>query len=414
MGTVAIRTTTVLMTESEARACVNRIKAGLDDIRVAALELYDNEGWKALSYKSFRECARAEFGKSEAYLYRLVDAARADRVLSPIGENIAPVPESHVRELAPVKGDDDKMQAVYSRALTASNGKPTAEVVRQEVDRELGHERPRQSPKHVASPEFADTYFEDFNQEVPDHAPPADPELADNGASDDYWEDHIMAAQLDAATDRPGATEDADARADDPPSTSEAVEGVLPTPPSASVPPATFAQASGQVESSDSSTSDEDEKEEAPSESRPAYQPTQTSTISAGVGSKSSGGSHSTRGFTAPRLDAGDLSRALLDLPTAQIVEAITENASGAQKQALREALGVGAPSVAPAARQTIPAVVAAIVEAYTPEERGGVLALLVDQHPAERLAALAHRIHVRLRNHNDAVASSRETAGAR
>ena len=47
----------IMMGEQEARACVARIKAGLDDIRTAGLELEEREGWRALGYDSWRECA---------------------------------------------------------------------------------------------------------------------------------------------------------------------------------------------------------------------------------------------------------------------------------------------------------------------------------------------------------------------
>lgn len=59
-----------------------------------------------------------------------------------------------------------------------------------------------------------------------------------------------------------------------------------------------------------------------------------------------------TRTFSAPTLDAGDLARALLDMRTEQIVEALTENATAAQKLALASAFGSASPTVsaAPAA----------------------------------------------------------------
>ena len=88
-----------LMTEHEARDCVQRINSGLEDVRVQLLELYEREGWRALGYPSWRECATTEFHQSQAYLYRQLQAAQVESEISPIGE-IGKIPESQLRPLA--------------------------------------------------------------------------------------------------------------------------------------------------------------------------------------------------------------------------------------------------------------------------------------------------------------------------
>lgn len=85
-----------MMDQAEARSTVDAIKGHLDSARKLLLDLEEREGWRALGYSSWRECAQAEFGQSQAYLYRQLAAAKIERDLdSPIGE----MPESHARAL---------------------------------------------------------------------------------------------------------------------------------------------------------------------------------------------------------------------------------------------------------------------------------------------------------------------------
>ena len=90
------------MTSLEARVCVDRINSGMSDIRTQLLELKEREGWKALGYSSWRECAVAEFDYSQSRVYQLLDAAQIERDISTIVEN-GETPEGHLRELAPLK-----------------------------------------------------------------------------------------------------------------------------------------------------------------------------------------------------------------------------------------------------------------------------------------------------------------------
>ena len=153
-----------LMTADEARVCVAQIRAGLENIRVLALELQEREGWRALGYQNWRECAAAEFGKSEAYVYRLADAARIDRAISPIGENLT-VPESHARELAPLKDDPEAVRTVYAEVRDVKGDKATAADVRAGVDKHLARPaRPAPKPS-VTKPRKPE---QDICQDVPD------------------------------------------------------------------------------------------------------------------------------------------------------------------------------------------------------------------------------------------------------
>ncbi len=116
-----------MMDATEARQIVSNINRHFDAARRELLELHDREGWRALGYSSWRDCAQAEFGQSAAYLYRQLAAAKIELVLdSPIGE----IPESHLRPLTQL--DTPAQQRRAYQAATA-NGPATAKKVQQAV-----------------------------------------------------------------------------------------------------------------------------------------------------------------------------------------------------------------------------------------------------------------------------------------
>ena len=78
------------ITEGEARLLVNRIRDHINDARALVLELYEREGWRALGYDSWRECVVAEFDQSQAYLYRLLDAAKVEGIFRPLAKTRLP------------------------------------------------------------------------------------------------------------------------------------------------------------------------------------------------------------------------------------------------------------------------------------------------------------------------------------
>ncbi len=120
------------MTAPEARQCIAAIKAHLHGARALLLELEEREGWRALGYSSWRACVVAEFGQSQAYLYRQLAAAKIERVVepfSPIGE----IPEGQLRPLAALDSPDEQ-RAVWDTAKeTAPNGRVTAAHVVQVI-----------------------------------------------------------------------------------------------------------------------------------------------------------------------------------------------------------------------------------------------------------------------------------------
>jgi hypothetical protein len=118
------------MDATQAKAACSAIRHSLEDARARLLDLHDRKGWKALGYPSWRECAMAEFGKSQAQIYRWLEAARVDREISPIGEK-PPLPESIARELA--KAPEGRRAEALGIAHQATGAKPTAKDVARAV-----------------------------------------------------------------------------------------------------------------------------------------------------------------------------------------------------------------------------------------------------------------------------------------
>ncbi len=117
-----------MMDATEARAVVTRIKTRIDLARGELLELKDREGWKALGYKSWRQCAEAEFGASTATLYRQLEAAEIARDLQDSQfENLPTSQLQAVKQLPP----EQRIEAFERADRIAGDGPRTAQHVRQ-------------------------------------------------------------------------------------------------------------------------------------------------------------------------------------------------------------------------------------------------------------------------------------------
>lgn len=131
------------MTESEARACADSIKAGIFNVGRQLLDLYERDGWRVLGYTSWRECAQIEFGFKQSHVYRLLEAAEIERNISPMGE-IDFVPERQLRPLAALPPETQR--TVWQQAVeTAPNGKITAAHVQSTVTQ---FKREEQAQRH--------------------------------------------------------------------------------------------------------------------------------------------------------------------------------------------------------------------------------------------------------------------------
>lgn len=137
------------MTESEARACADSIKAGIFNVGRQLLDLYERDGWRVLGYANWRECAQIEFGYKQSHVYRLLEAAQVERNISPIGETV--IPESHARPLVALPPEEQR--TVYQQAIeTAPNGKMTAAHVERTIERLHNPEQPTDLPPALAIP----------------------------------------------------------------------------------------------------------------------------------------------------------------------------------------------------------------------------------------------------------------------
>ncbi|MFN8454820.1 MAG: hypothetical protein U0401_09160 [Anaerolineae bacterium] len=116
----------VPMTETEARQLVNEIKTDIVAVGQKLLELYEREGWRALGYANWRECVMTEFEFQKSHVYRLLDFARLERNLSPIGEKYPlPANEAQARPLAKLSAEQQRQ--VWTVAVeTAPAGHLTA------------------------------------------------------------------------------------------------------------------------------------------------------------------------------------------------------------------------------------------------------------------------------------------------
>lgn len=124
------------MTAIEARHCVTEIVSNVNRARTLLLELYERKGWQVLGYSNWRECVTKEFGQSKSHLYRQLEAAKIERIISPIGE-ISNIPEGQLRPLT--KLPTDQQAAAWTEALeTAPPGGLTAAHVQQTVDKQTG------------------------------------------------------------------------------------------------------------------------------------------------------------------------------------------------------------------------------------------------------------------------------------
>lgn len=131
------------MDSASAREKVNSIKwhieqadYHLNSVRGQLWELRERGGWKALGYKSWRQCVLSEFEGSAANIYRQLDAALVELDLSPNGRQIGALNERVLRPLAKRKFNAEARQAIWaiSNEIVGAGGKVTSGVVESVVE----------------------------------------------------------------------------------------------------------------------------------------------------------------------------------------------------------------------------------------------------------------------------------------
>lgn len=119
------------MTIDEARACINAINMHLGSVRTYLLDLYERNGWQALGYASWRECASVEFDLSISRIYQLLNAAQVEKNISTIGGK--DMPERQLREMVALEPDEQRLVVEISKAV-APNGKLSTPVIKAVVE----------------------------------------------------------------------------------------------------------------------------------------------------------------------------------------------------------------------------------------------------------------------------------------
>ena len=98
------------MTEVQARSCLQKIRRHLGQTRQLLMDFHQAQGWLALDYKTWAECAENELGISTAQAYRQLNAATVEQRLGIADRR---VPEVVLRQIGYVQ--EDKQPEAWER-----------------------------------------------------------------------------------------------------------------------------------------------------------------------------------------------------------------------------------------------------------------------------------------------------------
>lgn len=118
-----------------AREQLDRIKRSWVQFASDLKDFHDQERWRDLGYDSFIDCVENELGWGRQHVHRVLAAtdtlAVLQSVLSPMGDTIPlPTNERQTRELAPLRGEPERMAAVWRQAVqTAPDGEVTGQHI---------------------------------------------------------------------------------------------------------------------------------------------------------------------------------------------------------------------------------------------------------------------------------------------
>lgn len=90
------------MNKAEAQALTERIRNGVEDIRKLVAKAHDGKAWKALSYASWEDYVKSEFGMSRSYAHRLISQGEVIEAIENAVGNLSPIgniSEGAAREL---------------------------------------------------------------------------------------------------------------------------------------------------------------------------------------------------------------------------------------------------------------------------------------------------------------------------
>ena len=311
------------------------IDAGLHtfiEVGLALAEIREQRLYRE-HYDSFEVYCRTRFNFNRQRASQLIKAAEVSRIL-----DTPPVRASHAEALARLP-DAGSRQEVHSEVRSAKGNRATQADYDTAIDKRVEPKAPKErrsvSSKAEASDsqEIPDEVAFPFSNEPPDLG--IDAAVDESVSQDPYHKARNLCRDCDQAIPAGEVCHCMDQP--DPYDTGDPFDGLTPHPDGISPP----------------ILADDDLSDEYPNlaaalakeRAEAASHPSQEADRPIGEPAVRTGGrglAHSiaARTFTARPLDAGDLSRALLDFSTAQIVEALTENATVEQRKALREAFG--------------------------------------------------------------------------
>jgi len=142
---------------AECETVIERGMGVFVEVGAALMAVRDNRLYRVNS-ATFEEYCSQRWALERAHAYRLINSAQVVKaILSPIGDKIGPdsnVPipatESQARELAPLLGDPDKLREVWTEAVGAAGGKPTAEAIAKVREARSGEATPTPEPRDAA------------------------------------------------------------------------------------------------------------------------------------------------------------------------------------------------------------------------------------------------------------------------
>lgn len=140
------------MTAAEARECTELIRkdlATIETIQVRLLDMERRQGFKALGYSSWREWATKEYSNSQAYLYRLLAAAKVEANLTADSTIVEiDIPITQLTELAKLPAPQQSVALQKADELAMAKGKPRTAADVADAVRQL---KPKKPPKHGLS-----------------------------------------------------------------------------------------------------------------------------------------------------------------------------------------------------------------------------------------------------------------------
>ena len=118
----------IIMGEAEARMLVQKIRDNLNSLADDLWELKNREGWKALGYNSWRDCAMAEFDLSQSRVYQLLTHAQITRNIASDSTMVEkPTSERQTRPLQELPPTEQPV--AWASAVREAQGQPSAKQV---------------------------------------------------------------------------------------------------------------------------------------------------------------------------------------------------------------------------------------------------------------------------------------------